>query len=69
MGTAAGAATAPMLYPLRSVPVYPLRSMVALSLRDRSAPRDADTRLLALHAPEGLGLGLEEEPVGIRART
>ena len=36
--------------------------MVAVSLLDRARP--ADTELLALHAPEGLGLGMEREPAG-----
>jgi Na+(H+)/acetate symporter ActP len=36
--------------------------MIAVSLLDRARP--ADTELLALHAPEGLGLGMEREPAG-----
>ena len=42
--------------------------MVAVSLRDRAGRREADAQLLALHAPEGLGLGLEpdEEPAVAR---
>jgi Na+(H+)/acetate symporter ActP len=36
--------------------------MIVVSLLDRARP--ADTELLALHAPEGLGLGMEREPAG-----
>jgi Na+(H+)/acetate symporter ActP len=50
-----------------SVPVA-FAVMVAVSLRDRAGRRAADAQLLALHAPEGLGLGLEpdEEPAVAR---
>jgi len=43
-----------------SVPVA-FAVMVAVSLRDRTGRRAANAELLALHAPEGLGLGLDEE--------
>jgi cation/acetate symporter len=46
--------------------------MVAVSLADRGRRRAADAQMLALHAPEGLGLGLEpdeEAVVGARVRT
>jgi Na+(H+)/acetate symporter ActP len=43
-----------------SVPVA-FAVMVAVSLADRSGRRAADAQLLALHAPEGLGL--DQEPV------
>jgi Na+(H+)/acetate symporter ActP len=43
-----------------SVPVA-FAVMVAVSLADRPGRRAADAELLALHAPEGLGLGLEDE--------
>ena len=46
-----------------SVPVA-FAVMVAVSLADRA--RTADPELLALHAPEGLGLGLDEEVVTAR---
>ena len=39
--------------------------MIVVSLLDRARP--ADTELLALHAPEGLGLGMEREPAGAPA--
>jgi cation/acetate symporter len=54
-----------------SVPVA-FAAMVAVSLADRGGRRTADAELLALHAPEGLGLGLEpdqEEVVGGRMRA
>jgi hypothetical protein len=38
------------------------RGAAAAALPDRARP--ADTELLALHAPEGLGLGVEREPAG-----
>jgi cation/acetate symporter len=44
-----------------SVPIA-FAVMVAVSLADRPGRRAADAQLLALHAPEGLGLGLEDEP-------
>jgi hypothetical protein len=34
--------------------------MVAVSLADRSGRRAADAQMLALHAPEGLGLEPDE---------
>ena len=37
--------------------------MVLVSLWDRARPADAE--LLALHAPEGLGLGQEREPAAV----
>ena len=43
-----------------SVPVA-FAVMVAVSLADRAGRRTADAELLAMHAPEGLGLGLEPE--------
>jgi Na+(H+)/acetate symporter ActP len=39
-----------------SVPVA-FATMVLVSLRDRVGQRGADAELLAMHAPEGLGLG------------
>jgi len=42
-----------------SVPVA-FATMVLVSLRDRRGRRAADAALLAMHAPEGLGLGYEE---------
>jgi cation/acetate symporter len=42
-----------------SVPVA-FAAMVLVSLRDRRGRRAADAALLAMHAPEGLGLGYEE---------
>jgi hypothetical protein len=35
--------------------------MVLVSLHDREGRRTADAELLAMHAPEGLGLGLEAD--------
>jgi cation/acetate symporter len=50
-----------------SVPLA-FATMAAVSLLDTQARRAPDAELLALHAPEGLGLGLEEEdPDAIRA--
>lgn len=43
-----------------SVPIA-FAVMTLVSLRDRRGRRAADAELLALHAPEGLGLGLEED--------
>jgi cation/acetate symporter len=43
-----------------SVPVA-FAVMVLVSLLDRTGRRAADAELLAMHAPEGLGLGLEAE--------
>jgi cation/acetate symporter len=43
-----------------SVPVA-FAVMVAVSLGDRAGRRTADAELLALHAPEGLGFGLEPD--------
>jgi len=43
-----------------SVPLA-FATMALVSLLDRPAPRPAGMELLALHAPEGLGLGLGEE--------
>jgi cation/acetate symporter len=43
-----------------SVPVA-FAVMVLVSLLDRTGRRPADAELLAMHAPEGLGLGLEAE--------
>jgi cation/acetate symporter len=43
-----------------SVPVA-FAAMVLVSIRDRAGRRAADAELLAMHAPEGLGLGLEQE--------
>ena len=37
--------------------------MIGVSLWDRARP--ADSALLALHAPEGLGLGQEREPAAV----
>jgi hypothetical protein len=34
---------------------------VGVSLADRRGRRTADAELLAMHAPEGLGLGLEPD--------
>jgi Na+(H+)/acetate symporter ActP len=54
-----------------SVPVA-FGVMIAVSLADRAGRRTADAQLLALHAPEGLGLGFEtdqEEVVGRPARA
>jgi cation/acetate symporter len=52
-----------------SVPVA-FAVMVAVSLADRPRRRAADAELLALHAPEGLGLGLEpDEDEVVSART
>jgi Na+(H+)/acetate symporter ActP len=54
-----------------SVPVA-FAVMVGVSLADRGRRRAADAQMLALHAPEGLGLGLEpdeETVVGARVRT
>ena len=45
-----------------SVPLA-FATMALVSLLDRRAPRPAAIELLALHAPEGLGLGLGEEDV------
>jgi cation/acetate symporter len=47
-----------------SVPIA-FAVMMLASLRDRGGRRTADAELLAMHAPEGLGLGLEgeQEPV------
>jgi len=45
-----------------SVPLA-FATMALVSLSDRPARRPPDAELLALHAPEGLGLGLEEEDV------
>ena len=45
-----------------SVPVA-FAVMVVVSLRDRRGRRAADPELLALHAPEGLGVGDEPAPV------
>jgi cation/acetate symporter len=42
-----------------SVPVA-FAVMVVVSLRDKAGRRTADAALLAMHAPEGLGLGYEE---------
>jgi cation/acetate symporter len=43
-------------------------TMAVVSLLDKGAQRPPDAELLALHAPEGLGLGLEEEdPDAVRA--
>ncbi len=39
-----------------SVPVA-FAAMVLVSLRDRAGQRGAAAELLAMHAPEGLGLG------------
>jgi Na+(H+)/acetate symporter ActP len=50
-----------------SVPLA-FATMAVVSLLDRGARRPPDAELLALHAPEGLGLGLEEEdPDAVRA--
>jgi cation/acetate symporter len=49
-----------------SVPVA-FAVMVAVSLADQAGRRAADAQLLALHAPEGLGLGLEPEQEEPRA--
>jgi len=43
-----------------SVPVA-FAVMVLVSLHDRGGRRTADAELLAMHAPEGLGLGLEHD--------
>ncbi len=43
-----------------SVPIA-FAVMVLVSLHDRGGRRTADAELLAMHAPEGLGLGLEAE--------
>jgi cation/acetate symporter len=46
--------------------------MVAVSLADRAGRRAADAQMLAMHAPEGLGLGLEPDQadvVGARMRA
>ena len=45
-----------------SVPIA-FAVMVLVSLGDRRGRREADAELLAMHAPEGLGLGVEPEPV------
>ena len=45
-----------------SVPLA-FATMACVSLLDAGARRPPDAELLALHAPEGLGLGLEQEPV------
>jgi hypothetical protein len=47
-----------------SVPVA-FAVMVAVSYADRRGRRGVDAELLAMHAPEGLGLGLEpdQEPM------
>jgi Na+(H+)/acetate symporter ActP len=42
-----------------SVPVA-FGVMIGVSLRDRTRRRPPDAELLAMHAPEGLGLGYEE---------
>jgi Na+(H+)/acetate symporter ActP len=46
-----------------SVPIA-FATMVVVSLTDRRGRRAADAELLALHVPEGLGLGLHAEPPG-----
>jgi Na+(H+)/acetate symporter ActP len=54
-----------------SVPVA-FAVMVAISLADRRGRRPVDAELLAMHAPEGLGLGLEPDEqtvVGARVPT
>ena len=38
-------------------------TMALVSLTDRAPRRAPNAELLALHAPEGLGLGLEDEDV------
>ena len=43
-----------------SVPLA-FATMAVVSLLDTQARRPPHAELLALHAPEGLGLGLEEE--------
>ena len=48
-----------------SVPVA-FAVMVAVSLADRGGRRTADAELLALHAPEGLGLEPAQEEAGGR---
>ena len=48
-----------------SVPVA-FAVMVIVSLLDRGGRRTADRELLALHAPEGLGLG-DEDPAAVPA--
>jgi cation/acetate symporter len=45
-----------------SVPLA-FATMAIVSLLDRRAQRAPDAELLALHAPEGLGLGMEEDDV------
>jgi hypothetical protein len=49
-----------------SVPVA-FAVMALVSLGDRRARRPPDAELLALHVPEGLGLGLteDEEPAAV----
>jgi Na+(H+)/acetate symporter ActP len=49
-----------------SVPVA-FATMALVSLAGTPARRPADAELLALHAPEGLGLGLEDETAAVTA--
>ena len=49
-----------------SVPVAFL-TMIGVSLRDPRQIEDVESEMLALHAPEGLGLRLGDEDVGGRA--
>ena len=49
-----------------SVPLA-FATMTIVSLLDTRAARPPDAELLALHAPEGLGLGLEEDEEPVRA--
>ncbi len=49
-----------------SVPLA-FATMAAVSLLDTRARRPPNAQLLALHAPEGLGLGLEEDEQPVRA--
>jgi cation/acetate symporter len=49
-----------------SVPLA-FATMTVVSLLDTGARRAPDVELLALHAPEGLGLGLEEDEAPVRA--
>jgi cation/acetate symporter len=51
-----------------SVPLA-FATMAVVSLLDTHARRPPDAELLALHAPEGLGLGLEEDEEAVAAPT
>ena len=51
-----------------SVPIA-FAVMILVSLHDRTGRRRADAELLAMHAPEGLGLGFEEDDEALPVRA